>query len=174
LTASLELRETTRMTAAGKVLVENQWQVKKLRMLTWSFTLLGLGAIAAAVNSVLAGAGDALWLILGAFAALTVLGMHVYSARYVAAMHEDGDAIVLRTGALPPRTHRIAFERIGRRVMHDGELTIGDAPSVRAPWITLPVAGYWLPFIIDMQAEKVDVQSIVRLDRRAASGLTER
>jgi hypothetical protein len=150
----------------GKVLVENSWQVKKLRVLTWSFTLLGVAAAAAGVNSVLSGTNDATWFILGPFAVITVIGLHVYSARYVAAMHEEGDAIVVRTAAVPSRTHRIGFERIGRRVVHDGKLEVGDAPSVHAPWITLPVAGYKLPFIVDMQAEKVDVQAIVRLDRR--------
>jgi hypothetical protein len=150
----------------GKLLVSNTRQVKKLRVLTWSFTLLGLASIAAAVYSALDPAADATWYILGPFGALVAIGMHVYSARYVAAMHEEGDAVVLSTAAIPARTHRVPFERIGRRVLHDGKLEMGDAPSVHAPWITLPVAGYRLPFIIDMQAEVVEVQAIMRLDRR--------
>lgn len=156
------------MTATGKVLVANTRQVKKLRVLTWSFTLLAFGAFGAFAHAALSASQDMTWYVLAPFAAWAAIGMHVYSAHYVAAMHEDGDAVVLSTAALPPRTHRIPFERIGRRVLHDGRLELGDAPSVRAPWITLPVAGLRLPFIVDMQAEVVDVQAICRLDKRAA------
>jgi hypothetical protein len=42
-----------------------------------------------------------------------------------------------------------------------------DAPSVNAPWVTLPVEGYFLPFVIDLQSELLDLRGIDALPPRS-------
>jgi len=149
------------MSVSETVLVANTRQAGKTRMLTVSFGALAVAACTWAVSGALAGAADPTACILAPLGLAVAWGMGLYSRRYVVSMRMTGDVIVLRTAAFGARDLSIPLERIGRRTFHEGRYP--DSPSMRAPWLTLHIDGFRVPFLIDMQAERVDLQRIQRL-----------
>jgi hypothetical protein len=149
------------MSAAETVLVANTRQARKTRLLTALFGALSVAACTWAVRGVLAGGADPAAFILAPLGLAVAWGMDLYSRRYVVSMRMTGDVIALRTAAFGARDLSIPVERIGRRTLHEGRFP--DSPSQRAPWLTLHIDGFRVPFLIDMQAERVDVQRIQRL-----------
>ena len=151
------------------VLVVCERQARKVVALTLGFSALAVAACGWAVSTARASEPDPAAYILTALAVAVAFGVHLYARRYVVSMRLDADAILLRTAGIGlgagSRELRVALDRLGRRSQHEGKLSLLDAPSVDAPWMTLHVDGYTVPFVIDMQAEHVDARRISGLAR---------
>jgi hypothetical protein len=142
---------------AARLLASNNYQARKLRVLTWVFTGLALGAC------IWPFFGDPAAFVLAPLGVLWAGAMHLYTCRYVTTLELDGDAIIVRTAALGSPLHRIAVSRLGRRTYHEGPGRYGTMASPDAPWITLRVEGFRVPFVIDTQIEVLDLNGIKAL-----------
>jgi hypothetical protein len=155
---------SSRAMSSEQLLVDNAHQARKVRVLTAATVALAAAACVWALGASLSVAPDPAAFILAPLGVAAAWGLVFYGRRYVVTLRVAGDALALRT-AFRARELRIPLERLGRRTLHEGELDLVDAPSVNAPWLTLRVDGYRVPFVVDLQAEHVDVQAIVRLQR---------
>jgi hypothetical protein len=143
--------------APTRLLAANTRQARKLRVLTWSFAGLALAAC------VWAGSGDPAAYVLAPIAVMFAAAMHLYCFRYVTSLEVEGDVLLVRTAGLGAPLHRIARSKLGARTYHDGAARYGGEVSVDAPWITLRVEGFRIPFVIDAQIETLDLNAIKRL-----------
>ena len=153
------------MSSESQPLVDNTRQARKVRVLAAAFGALAAAGCAWALGTARSPTSDPAAFILAPLGVATALGLFFYGRRYVVAMRLAGDAVVLRT-AFRARELLIPLERLGRRTTHAGQMQLVDAPSVSAPWLTLRVDGYRVPFVVDLQSERVDVKGIVGLQRR--------
>lgn len=150
------------------VLVVCKRQARKVVALTLAFSALALAACGWALRTARASEPDPAAYILAPLAVAVAFGLQLYARRYVVFMRLEADAIVLRTvgfGLGTGRELRVALDRLGPSSRHEGKLDLVDAPSVNAPWITLRIDGYAVPFVIDLQAEHVDARRISGLAR---------
>lgn len=159
-----------------QVLLENRWQARKVRWITWAFAVWAVGWVywawtVAETYGLSPGDGGVLRPLperLGVAAGmvcvgvLPLAGMMLYLSIYLRRIERDGDAVVVTVlGLFASAQHRYRvadFEGAGR---HDGQLNLRS--RVNAPWLTLRVAGRRLPYIVDVQAERVEVAQIVAL-----------
>lgn len=103
--------------------------------------------------------------ILAGLALLLLAALLVYARSYVIRMESDASELILTTlGMLSPTAHRIPRGSVERIGSHDGWI---DNSIVQAPWLTLRVAGRTLPFVLDLQAERIDRPAIAGLLRRS-------
>lgn len=154
--------DKSRPSAHARTLVASTHQARKARILTLSFTLaaqlsLAWLALCRCENAV----------IVAAVTTPVALGLLVYLARYVVLLEVNGEALILRTAALfGDPEHRIPLERVVSTRHHEGKVSFYNTPRVDAPWITLRVAGYRIPFVLDEQAEVFKAKEIFALQRR--------
>jgi hypothetical protein len=148
-------------------IVFNRTQALKVRLLMWFFVAIGAASLSWALYESASATPDPTAYVLAPLLGLFALGVYLYSARYVTAMHVDGEAVIVRTAAFGSPRHRISLDRLGRRRFHEGRSDIIYRQRVHAPWITLHVEGYRVPFVIDIQADFVDRKKLERLSPRA-------
>ncbi|MDX2287770.1 MAG: hypothetical protein NW217_02985 [Hyphomicrobiaceae bacterium] len=170
---------TSRMTGgvrapvdAIEIIVRNDWQAKKVMALMWLMVAVAVGAsivgwlifashgLSPADGGVLRPVGERL--AFGGFVAALGLGclygMMVYGSVYVAGMQREGDAITVET--LTPfgrRARRFTVGDFGPATFHRGKLQA--RVSVNAPYLTLPVTGWMLPLVVDLQSEVVALEA---------------
>lgn len=92
-------------------------------------------------------------------------GMVAYSQIYLTRIERLRDEVCLTLlGILRPRTLRFRPSAFGGGAEYEGKMSA--RVSVNAPWMTLRVRGRLLPFVVDLQAEHVNVSAIRALARR--------
>lgn len=92
-----------------------------------------------------------------------IVAAGAFARCYVVRLEHEGPQIVLTTlGVFAHAKHRIATPRIARVTFHDGYL---DGATPATPWVTLRVHGWYLPFVLDFQAETIDRPAIAALAR---------
>ena len=86
-------------------------------------------------------------------------GLLFYSRVYLVRIERDQDLVALTTlGVFSPRVYQVPQSAIvSTRTQTDDRNNTGAGRPV---WITIRVAGRRLPFVADMQAERVDAAAI--------------
>ncbi len=178
-------RDGPAMSANPKVLFENHWQARKVRAVFWFIMLAGLGAVWAGWSifqsyGLSPGDGGVLrpfWqrlLFGGAVAGLglaAAYGVWLYVHLYVLHMARQGKELhIVSMTALGQREWTFQESELGQGAYHEGKVYGADAlrhshatPRVNAPWITLRARGQRWPFILDAQAETLDMSAIRKL-----------
>jgi len=89
-------------------------------------------------------------------------GLLFYSRVYLVRIESDGDLVTLTTlGVFSPRAYQVPQSAIvSTRTQTDDKNNTGAGKPV---WITVRIAGRRLPFVADMQAERVDAAGIMAL-----------
>ncbi len=107
--------------------------------------------------------------IVSLIAAAFLAGIIVYLRRYLVRIELRGDQVELTViGVLSPFVVTVDRRRIpATRYFHGYFAARGLV--VRAPWITLKVAGWPIPFVADLQAGHVSEKAILALAARRAS-----
>jgi len=169
------------MPAEPEVLLENRRQAIKVRLVFWA--MLVAAALAAwggwsIFESYGLSPGDGgvlrpLWqrLALGIFVAglgfAAAGGMALYLSLYALGIERRGDRVTITTMTAFGRRHReFALCELGESAYHHGRIghvtpSGGSAGLwVNAPWITLRAAGRRFPFIIDLQAETINIGAL--------------
>jgi hypothetical protein len=161
------------------VLVENRRQARKVRIVTWASALWCIGWLYWATDlsqtyGLSPGDGGVLrpplqrWAAAAIVALIGILpfaGMAIYARLYVVRLErERADLRVTVIGFFTPATRTHPVTDVGGSRKHRGELRLRT--SVNAPWMVLRIAGR--PYIIDLQAERVDSRAIERLVADAA------
>jgi hypothetical protein len=164
---------------AGSVLVENGGQARKVRLLTWLFAVWAVAWLIWAADlsqtyGLSPGDGGALrptlqrWTMALSTALLGVApfaGMVAYVRLYVTRLvRARGKVDVTVLGLFAPTTRRFDLTDIGPARSHHGRLQTDI--SVNAPWITLWIK--WRPYIIDLQAGRIDRRGVSQLAVDAA------
>ncbi len=168
-----------------EVIFDNKRQALKVRFVFWLLVAAGLGALWAGWSIMLyyglseadGGVLRPLWqrLLFGGFVAalggMAAYGMWIYIHLYVLRMSIQGTEVTIATMAPFGRSERvIAAGDLGEGAYHEGKLYDLDdvdrrhaIPRVDAPWITLKARDQFWPFIIDAQAEVLDIGRIRQL-----------
>ena len=152
----------------ARLLYDNRRQARKVRwvsvgMAVFSGAFVWWGAVLIA-GADSGPAGDA---YAGAFAVvfglLCAAAMAVYRRHYVVRLSLEMDAVRVTTLGWLSATEDV----------HDFQALVsvnryGDSSfdGVRAPWVTLRVAGRRIPYILDAQAERFDERTVHGLPRR--------
>lgn len=177
-----------------ETLYENHRKTIKVKFLLWFFLLVFIGASIGGwvifqtfgLSPADGGVLRPFWerLAFGLFVAGLGLacagGMMLYATLYVVYCGRNGDQVVIDTltmwGAGTKR-HEFHVSQIGKGTYHHGQLDLNSntygvdaivVPSVDAPWVTMPVAGRFIPFIFDMKAETIEVAALTRLSEGTA------
>lgn len=157
--------------SGARLLFENRRQARKVRWVGVGLSLFSLAFVWWGVTLTAgAGSGPADDVYAGAFAVFFGLlcgaAMAVYRRHYVVRLSLEMDAVTVTTlgwlSATEDVHHLQALVSVNR---------YGDASfnGVRAPWVTLRVAGRRVPYILDAQAERCDepaIRGLVRAGRR--------
>ena len=173
-----------RTNATGKHtrLLENGSRVRRVRLVAlfialfamafccWAVSLAHSYGLSPGDGGVLRPLGERLLVagIVMLIALVFLAGIVIYLRRYLIRIELLGDQVELTViGALSPFLITVDRNQIlSTRYFHGNFSARGLV--VRAPWITLKVAGWPIPFVADMQALHVREQAILRL----ASGRT--
>jgi hypothetical protein len=160
-------------------LVENYRPARKVRIIIWASGLWCVGFLYWAADlsqtyGLAPGDGGVLRPPLQRWTAATILaligilpfaGMIIYARLYVIRLVREGANVhVTVIGVFAPSTQVHAIADVERARHHHGRLALRI--SVNAPRITLRIAGR--PYVIDLQAERVDAPAIERLIADAA------
>ncbi len=154
----------------------NRRQARKVRVLLWvslpvlvaclyaGWTVFETYGLSPADGGVLRPFGERL-AFGGGIACLGLLlagGLLIYVRSYVLRLSRTGNSLQIETIA-PFGRHRHVFEiaAVAGTAHHHGRLTLRQ--HVNAPWLTLRIAGRSLPFILDLQAERLDKAALDRL-----------
>jgi hypothetical protein len=166
------------------VLLENDWQARKVRLVLagaalwfigWSWWAYDLGrtfGLSPGDGGTLRSPSERIavaalvWLI----GFLPFAGMVAYSRIYLTRIERLRDAVSLTVlGILRPATISFPPSAFGQGgAEYEGKMSA--RVSVNAPWMTLRVRGRLLPFVVDLQAEYVNVSAIRALARRKPDG----
>ena len=167
-----------------EILYQNRRQARKVRIILvgsafvfllslvagwFIFQTLGLSPVVDSslkpVAERLAAAGA-----LVAVGAIFLVAMMLYARLYVIDMERIGSQISFATLSLTGTSRRtvdITDFRAGN--YHGGQVRTGDF-SINAPWLTFYVAGRKWPLILDLQAEKIDLEGVALLAKKAREG----
>jgi hypothetical protein len=103
--------------------------------------------------------------LVGLAGLLPMLAMAVYMRCYLIRLDRRGDRLqAVAIGLFAPVRRELAVAQVRRVRAHDGRFHAGGV-AVDAPWISVYVAGRWLPYLVDLQADRVDAAAIARLVR---------
>lgn len=177
-----------------KRLFENHRQTLKVRIVLWIVFLVGLAALYAGWSTfqtygLSPGDGGVLRpfgerLAFGAGIALLgcilVVAMMLFATLYVVTLSRNDDRISIETLTalgIGRSHHSFDISDVGEAAYHHGRMSRGIVPgeqsslfqSIDAPWITLRVAHRRLPFILDLQAEIIQVGPLTVLAEGAVS-----
>jgi len=163
-----------------RVLFENRWQATKARWLTWGLIACMVGCLywawsLAHTYGLLPADGGVLRplhqrLMMAAVVVLVgvlpTAGMWLFNRRYLTRIERDGDKVALTTlGIISPGTRIFRVSDFTGQGHRHGQMS--GRIAVNAPWIALRVAGVRLPFVVDLQAEHVDIDAIEGLSSSA-------
>jgi len=160
------------------IIVESYYQALKVRLVFWF--LLACGALAVwggwaifqtyGLSEADGGILRPLWqrIAFGGFVASLGLafagGMWLYLSLYALHISREGDVIHITTMTpIGQRNREFPISDIGEgayyhgRVQHVLETGASGGIWTNAPWITLRARGHRLPFIIDLQAELLEI-----------------
>lgn len=102
--------------------------------------------------------------IVGALGLAFAGGMIWYASLYAVRISKEHDQIEMETMAIVGTTmRRFTVADFDGGSYHRGRMQSGRGQSVNAPWITLRVKGRRIPFIADVQAEKIDRSALMKL-----------
>ena len=172
-----------------KTLLESYHQAMKVRVVFWvlliaaGFAVWGGLAILQTWGLSQADGGvlKPLWQrilfggFVGGFGLACVAGMWIYLNLYALRITRQGDVITLTTMTpIGEKIREFFVGDVGESAYYHGQVRHVGTSSitgtnymaslwVNAPWITLRVRGYRLPFILDVQAETIKTNSINRL-----------
>ena len=97
--------------------------------------------------------------VMALVAVAPLIGLLFYSRIYLMRIEREGDVVQLTTlGVFKPRIYQLPREAIVSARTQTDEKN-GNKPV----WISLRVAGRRLPFVADLQAERVDAPAITAL-----------
>ncbi len=176
------------------LLFDNHRQTLKVRCLMWGIFAAGLSALYAGwsifqtlglapgdggvlrpVGERLAfGAGVALLGIAG------IAGMMLFASLYAVTLSRQGERIEIETltlSGIGRRHFSFDVSEVGEAAYHHGRMKRGIATDedvamydgIDAPWITMRVAGRRLPFILDLQAEIIEIVPLTLLAEGAVT-----
>lgn len=176
-----------------KTLFENHRQAWKVRAVLWASWLVCAAALYVSeiiyrTYGLSSGDGGILRpfaerISFAAFVAVIGLlfagSMMIYASLYVLRIEQQGDQLHVDT--MPPwgvgvLRNTLRTDAIGRSKYHHGRFSAPrslGAPGryvtldVNAPWITIYVTGRRLPFLLDVQAERIDVAAFNSLLKEA-------
>jgi hypothetical protein len=111
-------------------------------------------------------------LMMGGFVALLGLvfagGMLLYASVYVVRIGRAGDTLVVSTlGISSDRPHQLKVADVGELNYHAGRMFTPRGQNVNAPWLTMPVRGRLIPYVIDAQSEHLDRPGLKALEKNA-------
>jgi len=170
------------MATASITLLENHWQARKVRIVFW-VVLLGAGfafwggwtifqtfGLSPADGGVLKPLWQrvALGGFVGALGAAAAGGMYLYISLYALSIAREGNRVSITTMTpFGSRQHAFELSQLGAAAYYHGRmdraLSSGRSIWINAPWITLRAAGRRFPFIIDLQAESIDIGALTAL-----------
>lgn len=104
-------------------------------------------------------------LLVGLAGLLPMPAMALFMRCYLVRLERHGERLeVVAIGLLAPVRSHLAVADVRRVRAHDGRFHAGGV-AVEAPWLSLYVAGHRLPYLVDLQAGRVDATGIARLLR---------
>ena len=136
----------------SNTILMNESRGSRLRLLLIGSLFCTLGFASVSISQFLKGTLDQSWVILfGIMLSLSIV-IHVYATRYAIRIVLRDGLLWIETAAWLFATHRIRPARIENLNLR---LKVFPIPShfVDAPWVSMQVEGYRLPFLIDLQAE---------------------
>lgn len=160
-------------------IIEAGWQSTKLRLLALPFMVgggVGLAYTPWLLTSLTDvdgnlepfGARLAIAALVGGTSLLCTVGFWIYVAIYAARVVRRGDTVDLYTqGVLQRRKQTLAITSFLGSKEHDGEMYIPTRFSIRTPFITLKISGWFLPLIVDAQSRHFDERALNRLLQNA-------
>ena len=87
-------------------------------------------------------------------------GMMVFANIYATHLERGNGKVIIQTlnpWGIGTRRHEFDIAQIGEAAYHEGRTRSFRGPSVNAPWISLRTAGRRLPFVLDLQAEIIEI-----------------
>ncbi len=99
-------------------------------------------------------------------------GMMVFANIYVTNLERGRDKVIIDTltpWGVGTRRHEMDIAHVGAAAFHKGRTRSFRGPSVNAPWISLRTAGRRLPFVLDLQAEIIEIGPLSALAEGAVS-----
>ncbi len=165
-------------------LLECRRQALKGRLLFWFFVVVAVWCVwggweifqTYGLSQADGGVLKPLWerALFGAFIAAiglsAMIGMWVYMGMYVVDLTRHGDRVKIVTLSPLGRQHfEYATSEVGKSAYYHGRVDYGVPSSsakglwVNAPWITLRVVGRRFPFVLDLQAEVINLAALRNL-----------
>lgn len=174
-------------------IVANLFQSLKVRFIYWFLQIAGVALIAAGIYIFLnfglaSGMGGVLRPFMerlafgGAMAVmgvLCILGIRYYMSQYVVQMQREGDQITIKTAAqIGDTRHRFAASEVESIDFRSGKIDLNHddedeymyedeegnyTPTVNAPWLKMKISSIKRPFIIDMQADYINLAELKKL-----------
>jgi hypothetical protein len=150
---------------AGTV-VHNRWQALKVWLISAFLAALTAYFALSALYQYVFSTFDPAFAILAGVLLVAVLGMHIFTRRYVVSLIDDpaSGGVRIKTAALVAGRHAFATGDIASVSHNEGKMQARS--SVHAPWVTLRLKN-GRSFIIDMQSEFVDESWFQRFPGRA-------
>jgi hypothetical protein len=104
-------------------------------------------------------------ILVGLAGLLPMLALAAYMRCYLVRLERRGQRLeAVAIGVFAPVRRELAVADVRRVRAHDGRFHAGGV-AVDAPWLSGSVAGDWLPYLVDLQAGRVDAAAIERLPR---------
>ncbi len=131
------------------VLYENHQRAKRARMSLFGAIFWSLGCLYLAYALYSGGTREALVIVTLAIGFLPLVLLHFYGDAYVVRLAHDGDDLFITTlGLTGPRYLRVPLR------------AVTEVVRAEASGLTMRVAGRRMPFLVDLQAEHINVDAI--------------
>jgi hypothetical protein len=160
-------------------LLHNRWQARKVRWVLWAGWALAAACLAwgwVVLQSSGMNPGDggelrefphrlAAALGVSAMGVLPAAALTVFARQYVVGLVVEGPRLGITTLSASGRQHRqvwVPLRDVESGGYAHGRLDTGRS-RVHAPWITLQVRGRRLPFLLDLQSERIDRVALAQL-----------
>lgn len=167
---------------SGKALVECRAQALKVRIVLWASAIIAAittvsgwmifqsFGLSPADGGVLRPVGERM-MFGGAVVLLGLVlfgGMLLYASLYLIELRRTDEVLEVTTiGLISDRSRTLLVADVGELNYHAGRMFTPRGHNVDAPWLTMPVRGRLLPYVIDVQAEHVDRPELQALEKNA-------